>query len=212
MRRFARILLVQIFLALGVVADRGQVADGGPAAGQFPGLRNATVLIIRHAEKPATGDGLSPEGYRRARAYADFFRRFEVDSKPVRPDWLFASSDSRGSRRPRLTLEPLGAALGRPLDTRFRPKEPGELAQELKSKPHGKVILICWHHGEIPELIRALGGQPEKLLPHGEWPSGVFNWIVELRYDDEGRLIPGEAMRINEDLMPGDSPSTGADR
>jgi len=48
------------------------------------GPKDATILIIRHAEKPADGSasGLTAEGEKRARAYAGYFRDFRVDSKP----------------------------------------------------------------------------------------------------------------------------------
>ena len=43
--------------------------------GTVPGLANVTLLVVRHAEKPAdAGDpGLSPAGQARAKAYATYF-------------------------------------------------------------------------------------------------------------------------------------------
>jgi hypothetical protein len=32
--------------------------------------------------------------------------------------------------------------------------------------------------------------------------------VLELHYDDNGRLIPAETKRINENLMPGDAATT----
>jgi hypothetical protein len=40
--------------------------------------QNAVILIIRHAEKPDSGDGLSADGEERAKAYVNYFRRFAV--------------------------------------------------------------------------------------------------------------------------------------
>src|SRR6266699_3494061 len=45
-----------------------------------PRLRNATVLIIRHAEKPETGKHLSPAGVSRAQAYVSYFKSLRIDS------------------------------------------------------------------------------------------------------------------------------------
>ena len=70
------------------------------------GLKNAVVLIIRHAEDADTGDGLSPRGQQRAEAYKDYFLNFTVDSKHLEPDLIFAAKDSKRSRRPSLTVEP----------------------------------------------------------------------------------------------------------
>src|SRR5665213_3932729 len=91
-------------------------ADGEP-------LRDAVVLIIRHAEKPESGYELSPAGHERAAAYVKYFKNFTIDGKPLHLDRLIAAADSMGSHRPRLTLEPLSQALGLPIDTRFKDKD-----------------------------------------------------------------------------------------
>ncbi len=168
-------------------------------------LKDAVVLIIRHAEKPAGGRELSPEGQARAQAYLKYVGDFRLDGKPLKLDSLFAARDSKNSSRPRLTLEPLGRALKLPLETSFADKEPEKLAAELETKPHGKNILVCWHHGGIPGLLRALGADPAALLPGGKWPDEVFCWVIELRYDGAGRLMPGACKRISERLMPNDA-------
>jgi hypothetical protein len=187
--------------ALGCLLPVFAPADDKPS----PALADAVILIIRHAEKPDTGDDLSPAGKQRAAAYAGYFKSFTVDAKPLKLDHVFAAADSKGSRRPRLTVEPLAAALGLKVESGIANKQFQDLADELKSKDHGKRILICWHHGEIPSLVQALGADPAKLLPEGKWPDQVFDWLLQLRYDHEGRLLAGETRRVNEKLMPGDS-------
>ena len=118
---------------------------------------------------------------------------------------LFATADSPESQRPRLTLEPLAKAANLPLDTRFASKQVAELADELRATQPGKCVLVCWHHGEMPDLLRALGAEPEKLLPDGKWPGHVFDWVIQLRYDSDGRLIPAATQRIAAPLLPRDS-------
>ena len=167
-------------------------------------LSDATILIIRHAEKPTAGQGLSPEGDARAEAYVRYFQNFRIGSQPLHVDYLVAADDSDHSQRSRLTLEPLGKAIGLKPDLRFQAKRPQDLAKELRSTPRGKHILICWHHREIPDLVAALGADPGRLLPNGEWPAQQFGWVLELRYDHEGHLMPGKTRRIKEHLMPGD--------
>ena len=120
-----------------------------------------------------------------------------------------AAADSSNSHRPRLTLEPLSQSLGLPLDIRYKNKESDQLAAELQSRPHGRHILICWHHGQIPALLQALGADPAKLLPGGKWPDDVFSWVIQLRYDEQGRLIFGETKRVSENLLPGDAAQAG---
>jgi len=166
-------------------------------------LKNAVILIIRHAEKPTSGVELSPEGQKRAEAYVGYFQKFTIDGKPVKLDYLFSTADSEKSHRPRLTIEPLSKTLGIRIDSRFSDDEFSKLAQEIQNHPHGRNILICWHHGKIPALLKALGADPKQLLPDGTWPADVFGWLIQLRYDEKGELFQSRC--INEDLMPGDS-------
>jgi len=172
------------------------------------GLKNAVILVIRHAEKPATGANLSPAGVERAQAYVDYFRRFTVDSQPLKLDYLYAAADSKESTRASQTLQPLGKALGLAVDARFAQDKTRKLADDIRRKPSGKQFLVCWHHGEIPQLVGALGADAGKLLPKKKWPDDVFGWVVQLRYDAAGRLV--DARRIEENLMPDDSGGRGS--
>lgn len=167
-------------------------------------LANAVILIIRHTGKPASGAGLSPSGQQRAAAYVEYFQRYRLDAQPLHLDCLIAAADTPQSRRSRLTLEPLSEAYQLPIDTRFQDQDVKRLARALRSQPSGRSILICWHHEEIPALIRALGVDPDWLLPHGKWPPTVYDWVIQLQYDGRGYLMPGSARRINQNLMPGD--------
>lgn len=196
MIRASRLQRLSVCLTLSIFAS---VCSAAPA------LQDAVILIIRHAEKPESGPELSPEGVQRAQAYVNYFKNFQLDSKPLKLDCLIATADTKGSHRPRLTLTPLSLALKLPIETAFKDKEFAALARDLETTPHGKHILICWHHGAIPDLLRALGADPAKLLPQGKWPSTDFGWLIELRYDHDGKLIPSECKRINEHLMPDDS-------
>jgi len=169
------------------------------------GPKDAVVLIIRHAEDGATGPGLTPSGQERAEAYKDYFLKFTVDSKRLCPDVVFAAKDSKKSHRPRLTVEPFAKAAKLKIDSRFGNNQSSELAADLRANHQRKVILICWRHPYVPDLLHALGAKPEDLLPRGKWPNSVYDWVILLSYDNEGHLIPGSATRINEHLMSGDS-------
>ncbi len=172
------------------------------ATDDFPALKDATVLIIRHAEKPESGNGLTPAGEERAKAYVNYFKNLTLDGQPVKLDCIFAAADSKNSQRPRLTIEPTSKALGLTIDNQYAAKDFKGLAQELASKSHGKKILVAWHHGDIPGLLTALGADPNEVLPKGKWPDDVFGWMIELRYDSNGHLVA--ARRIEEKLMPDD--------
>jgi len=169
------------------------------------GPKNSVVLIIRHAENPADGHGLSPRGEERAKAYKNYFQDLTIDSKPREPEAVLVAADSKHSHRPRLTVEPFAKAAKLPIDNRFADKQPADLAAELRANYQGKVILVCWHHGQIPAVLRALGADPVTLLPNGKWPRDVYDWVIMLSFDENGRVIPESTKRINEHLLPGDS-------
>ena len=175
------------------------------AAHAQDGPKDSVVLIIRHAEDAGSGHGLSPRGQERAEAYKNYFQNFTVDSKRRKPDAVLVAADSKQSHRPRLTVEPFAKAAKLPIDSRFGNKQPTDLADELRANHQGKVLLICWHHGQIPALLRALGAAPERLLPNGKWPKAVYDWVIVVSYDENGRLVPESTRRISEHLLPGES-------
>lgn len=151
-------------------------------------LANATVLVIRHAEKPKSGSGLTPEGIARAEKYAHYFHPFIDGETKVEIDTLYAGADSAESVRPRLTLEPLSHATGIPLNTEFSTNEPEQLARALAETSHGEHVLIAWRHKKIPALLKALGADPAALIPGDVWPDSVYDWVVLLHFDAAGRL------------------------
>ena len=169
------------------------------------GPKNSVVLIIRHAEDADSGDGISPRGQERAEAYKNYFLNLTVDSKRLEPNAVFAAKDSQKSHRPRLTMEPFAKAANVKIDTRFGNNDSNELAADLRANQQGKVILICWRHRYIPALLGALGANPKTFLPNGKWPGAVYDWVILLSFDQDGRLIPASSRQINEHLMPGDS-------
>ena len=175
------------------------------AAESQDGPKDAFVLIIRHAEDGGIGRALAPRGEERAQAYKDYFLKFTVDSKPREPTVIFAAKDSKKSHRPRLTMEPFAKAANLKIDTRFGNDQSADLAADLRANQQGKVILICWRHPYMPALLGALGANPKTFLPNGKWPGAVFDWVILLSFDQDGRLIPRSSRRINEHLMPGDS-------
>jgi len=182
MNKILRILgLCTIAFPLTVVANP-------PDNVKSDALKNAVILVIRHGEKPDKGKNLSPAGKARANSYVDYFKNYKVDDQPLKLDAMFAAADSKESHRPRQTIEPTAKSLGLKIDSKFDDMHYQKLADELRSKPHGKGIPICWHHGEIPKLLKALGADTKQVIPKSGWPDDVFNWVIQLQYDSEGRL------------------------
>ena len=175
------------------------------AAEAQEGPKNSVVLIIRHAEDAGSGHGLSARGEERAEAYKKYFLNFTVDSKRRVPEAVLVAADSKQSHRPRLTVEPFAKAAKLSINSSFGNKQPADLAAELRANYQGKEILVCWHHGQIPALLRALEAAPETLLPNGKWPKNVYDWVIMASFDENGHVIPGSTRRINEHLLQGDS-------
>ncbi len=169
------------------------------------GPKNAVVLIIRHAEDADSGHGISSNGRGRAEAYKNYFLNFTVDSKRLEPNVVLAAKDSKKSHRPRLTVEPFAKAANLKVNTQFGNNQSNELVAKLRANDPGKVVLICWRHGNIPALLRAFGASPKRFLPNGKWPGSIYNWIIMLSFDQDGHLIPSRSRQIHEHLIPGDA-------
>src|SRR5215475_11683247 len=109
-----KLAILNLLFVLGVSSCSASSSKESPPADpvaqvQSP-LSDATILIIRHAEKPEIGTGLSSEGQARAESYVKYFQNFSFKSEAVQLDYLVAADDSDHSQRSRLTLEPLGRA------------------------------------------------------------------------------------------------------
>ncbi|QAY97335.1 flagellar basal body-associated protein FliL [Methylovirgula ligni] len=157
------------------------------------------MLIIRHAEKPAgdnSGPGLAPAGVARAKAYVDYLQHLRIDGAPVKIDAIIATADSQDSDRPRLTVTPFAQASGLKIEQPFPDKEVKALAHWLAAGEPHRTVLIAWHHGKMPKLLNQLGANPDELLPDGYWPEDTYDWVILLRYDDDGQL--SESKRIIE--------------
>lgn len=189
----------------------------------FPSLANATIYLIRHAEKPTdpSDPNLSAQGSARASAYVDYFKTDPLSKAPLTPSAIFAAADSTESYRPRLTVTPLSEATGLPLNLDYKDKHYDKLAKALGEQDFGQHIVICWHHGEIPGLLQALGANAEdmtRFLPgypapapgDGKWPSDCFDRVVVLLFDADGNMHHKESALVFEHLMPGDETAANA--
>lgn len=193
LRYLAWLLLALPMLAVAHHSDRNA-----------PGLRDVTVLIVRHAEKPAQGRGLSPQGEQRANAYASYFDPLQLDGAALTPQRLIATSDSKASIRPRLTLTPLAVRLSLPIEQPFADAKVDALVKSLRKTNQASVVLIAWHHGHIDKLIDAFGGNAAKLQGRKTWPGDVYNWLVVLHFDHHGKLSASRSELIHKHLLPSD--------
>jgi hypothetical protein len=193
--RLALVLLLALLAAPFSTVEARTPPSAQPAvdAGKAP----AVIFLMRHAEKPI-GEGkdpnLSPQGFQRAQALPSLF----VHGPLPRPDAIFATAPSKGSNRPAETIAPLAKALDLKINMDYEDIEAGPLAKRILSgKYAGKVVVIAWHHGEIPNVARALGVTD----PPKKWNPDVFDQIWKIQYVDGNAQLTV----IPEHLLPGDS-------
>ncbi len=154
--------------------------------------KSATLLLIRHAEKSGRPEdnGLTPFGEARAHAYVAYFVNPVIEGVQIpTPACLIAAADSVHSNRSRLTLAPLSASLGLPVDTAVADHAFAQLASRLLADQRydHATTLVCWHHGQLLDFARALGVAPTA-LPR-TWPDTEFGWLLCLRFDAAGVLV-----------------------
>lgn len=167
------------------------------------------IMIIRHAEKPTPMDpgldeqghstkaGLSVRGWQRAGAFVPYFSSPHPSSHCEPPGALYAARDSDRSSRPRLTVQPLGAALGLPVVGHF-PSGGGEHPLVDQVLRESGPVLICWRHDWIPALARILVSD----APRG-WAEDVYDetWVLTRKGDR-----PWSLTVVQHKLLAGDRP------
>jgi hypothetical protein len=186
--------------------------SGQGSSGQMP--VNLTIFIVRHAEKPAQGDDLSPAGAARAQAYVKYFQQqAKYNGQLIRWNFLFASAETQKSNRPFLTLQPLAEAIRLPISNEFADKDFNDLVEELRKNDGHKYdnanVLICWHHGKILALASALGANISNLPESANWPDKwnhkAYGWLLKIYYTADGRVDTQHTEAINQQLMPDDT-------
>ena len=208
MKQFPSFRTIEFVCAAALVFFAGtKTTHAAPLDGKVSTSPKGTVvLLIRHAEKPDKGTGLSPAGEEHARAYVPFFSDYRFGVRHLTVDALFAAADSDGSARPRLTLTPVSQALKKPINADFIGKKYDDLAHQLlTSEFSGKTVVICWKHGEIMQLAAALGVNPASLPAKAHWPltwpEDQFGWVLQIVYDDSGNLDVANTVCITEPVL-----------
>ena len=214
LRRTLLIRLPATALASALVNSAGQAAQTSPQ----------TVLIIRHAEKPVSGDGgvdasgvnsnpsLTPRGWQRAGVWAELFAP-SLGQPPAlpAPQAIFASAprshaevatDQGGSKssRPLETVTPLADKLATKVDIRFTKGKEADLAAAVAQT--GGVSLVCWQHQDIGAITKALAPDAEDIPSH--WPGDCFN--VVFRFDRPDQASPWTFQQIVPVMLKGDKP------
>jgi len=154
-----------------------------------------TIVLVRHAEKPAAGLGqLNCQGLNRALALPPVIR--QAFGKPAA---IFAPNPSEqkaddGTQydyvRPLATIEPAAIAFGLPIHTAIGQSRIDDLRRQLDLPVyHNAFVLVAWEHTEAMLLARALmrehGGDPA-LVP--DWQGSDFDSIYVLKIQRSGTV------------------------
>jgi len=137
-------------------------------------MSQAIVYLIRHGEKPEPeGNGLSAKGVTRADALPGVFG----PQSAYNIGYIMAEHPKAdGSRaRPLDTVTPLAKTLGIEVDTSCDRNDSEAVANVVRNYSGEGNILICWEHGQLHDIMKALG---VKHAPH--YPDGRFDLIYTL--------------------------------
>jgi hypothetical protein len=157
----------------------------------------AQVIIIRHAEKPPTGNGLSLQGKERAAALAPYFLGTDALLKHGAPVAIYAQAKKHetSSVRPIETVRPLADALHLTINDKFARDDFKSMVKEIMhaDEYNDRTVVICWEHKVIPEIAAACGVSD----PPTDFKD-VYDrtWIITFRSNQTPRFqdLPQELM------------------
>jgi hypothetical protein len=159
------------------------------------------VILIRHAEKPPTGDGLSSKGFERSIALVPFFTQRPSNSPFGLPVAAYAqaSSKNHSSTRPIQTAGPLSTTLGIELITTYTFANIQPMVDEINKNPayDNQPVLICWSHQKMGDIAGAFGVSPKPTYPHG-----VYDRLWLITFDSKGNA---NFQDLPQQLLFGDS-------
>jgi hypothetical protein len=168
------------------VALYSLLSTDGAIGGQANGA-TATIVFVRHGEKPERGLGqLSCQGLNRALALPAIIAKY-FD----RVDAIFAPNPSHPKEdagelydyiRPLATIEPTAIWFGLPVDVSlaFNDRDGLQAVLEKKRTPeHNVLLLIAWEHRQIAPIVRALlaahGADAETVKKVKDWDGKDFD-------------------------------------
>ncbi|KAF7195022.1 hypothetical protein HII31_03696 [Pseudocercospora fuligena] len=150
-----------------------------------------TVYLIRHGEKPSSGNGLNAQGMQRAQCLRNVFGAnsgYNIEAI------LTQDYKSDGSRkRPYDTVLPLSQDLGLKIDHSCDRDDSDCVHDKVKDlKNLNGNVLICWEHKALHDIVKALGDDDAP-----DYPSDRFDiiWTDPADYgeitDEYSEMCPG---------------------
>jgi hypothetical protein len=182
------------------LGDSSSDKDGGPNLSMRGSARATALPQLFTPPQPPYGCALS---LGKGQSFSGAYVSVQIQGTTPRfstPEFLFATQASKSSNRPVETITPLSAALNLTCDDKHADGDYAKVAKDIltNSKYSGKVVLVCWHHGNIPNLATSLG----VTNPPG-WPGSVFDRVWVISYSKGTASLANDAQM----LLYGDSSS-----
>lgn len=157
---------------------------------------DATIVIVRHGEKPAQGLGqLSCQGLNRSLALAPvLLSRYGKPTAIYAPNPAVKKNDKGvpyAYIRPLATIEPLAIRVGLPVNVDWGMAEINPLAEALLARTEGTQVVAWEHHLAeklAKQLIGTLGGNPAEVP---DWGDTDFDsvYVVRITGNDKNRRV-----------------------
>lgn len=175
----------------------------------------AQVVIIRHAEKPPTGNEVNQQGCERAYGLPHFIEGNSTVEQFGRPAALFAAApkNAGSSIRAIQTLAPTAQALQIKIRDTYTKDDLQAAVDEISqdSTLDSQTVVMAWEHNMIPDLAEAFGA----ILTENEqsWPDEVFDQAWVIRFFDRQKMEGSSPTLqiIPERVLPTDNPLGGID-
>ncbi|HEX2630562.1 MAG TPA: histidine phosphatase family protein [Chitinophagaceae bacterium] len=150
---------------------------------QLPDSVVRRIVIVRHGEKPKSGDNLTCQGLNRALALPDtLYKRFG------RPDHSYVPTIKTGTKTSSVrmfqTITPYAVQYDLTVNSNYPESDTVKFAKHLKTKKG--LILVVWEHTNIPGIARHLG-----VKNPDPWLSTDFDsiWIIDFVQNKKTKAI-----------------------
>lgn len=159
------------------LGDPSTDTDGGPDLSQRGSARAMALPQLFAPATPGYTCALNAGDKQTVAAAYQQVDAAGVTPRFATPAFLFATQASKHSNRPVETITPVSAVLNLAIDDKHADEDYAAVAQDIltNSKYAGQTVLVCWHHGNIPNLATALG-----VASPPPWKGSVFDrvWVV----------------------------------
>ena len=165
----------------------------GSLAQQLPTGVLLRVVIIRHGEKPESGNNLSCAGLNRSLALPDV-----LDTLTGKPDFTYVPTFESGKKSKSVrmfqTITPFAVQKNLTINSSFKETDTVGAALEVKKKRG--MLLMIWEHSNIPGLARNLGVKGDL-----SWKGFDFDsiWIIDFRETDSKGNLKNPSLTIEQE-------------